>query len=91
MEPRKIGDQLVGHRWRHRIEGVRPIEGEDFNRVTLFDGDRREFVHVVRSQRHRSSPGQQDVTGWCGWPVVLLRPLYPRAPQSACETGYTIS
>jgi hypothetical protein len=63
VEPGKVGDKLVGHRWCHRIEGIRPIEGEDLNGVTRFDCDRREFVHVVRSQGHHSSPRQQDVTG----------------------------
>lgn len=48
VEPRKIVDQFVGHRRRHRIECIRPIEGEDFDCITLFDGDRRELVHVVR-------------------------------------------
>ena len=50
MEPRKISDQLVGHRGRHGVERIRPIKREDFNAVPLFDGDRGEFVHVVRSQ-----------------------------------------
>ncbi len=57
VEPRKILDQFVGHRRRHRIEGIRTIEREDFNRVTLLDGDSREFVHVVRFPKDRPWPG----------------------------------
>jgi hypothetical protein len=47
VKSRKICNQLIGHCRRHRIEGIRPIEGEDFNCVMLFDGDSREFIHVL--------------------------------------------
>ena len=63
MESGKIRDQLVGHGRVYDIAGIRPIEGDDFNGVALFDGDGREFVHVVRSQGHHWSPGRQGVTG----------------------------
>jgi hypothetical protein len=59
MEPGKIRDQLVCHRRRHRIECIRPIEGEDLGRVLLFDSDSREFVHLVSFPG--SDPGWQNV------------------------------
>ena len=88
MEPRKIGDQLVGHRGRHGIEGIRPIEREDFNGIALFDGDGREFVHdvafpkgIIRRRDNRMSRGGVD--GHNGPVIRVVRSLVVEALRKA--------
>lgn len=58
----KIVDQLVRHRRRHSVEGIRAIERNDFNRVTGLDGDGHILCHVQNSLAASPSARPQNVT-----------------------------